>query len=793
MKRIPIVCAAATIILVVLSDLAWPPLAGAQVQARRELRMKRVVGATPKEAETSQVQLWALVIGISEYENGDREIDGLRIPNLAYAATDAKSIYDFLQSNAGGGFRDVKMGGHMTLLLDKEATKANIENALKSLTAAKPNDYFVIYVAGHGHIVTRREINPATGKEKEELVPYFVVHDTNPGDFKGTAVNMGLFRQTIERDIPAKRGLVLLDTCHSGGIAQPGMRGGESELSNGPFIKALGDLEAIGFITASESLEPSLEEPDLDHGVFTFCLLEALRGAADSDRDGVVIFREAAAYLRKTVPKLTKERQHPVALTPWIEANYIPLSLVRYTGLSPSAQSSTLVIRNPAVDGVEVAIDDEPPQSAPANVELSAQVSPGPHKITYSYSGISKKELSVDLTSGQTKELEIKFVFSEDADDDQPAGSPDSIYLPDKKPSQEALELFQKGVDSFNRQKFKEAYDLFNRAIQSSGGAYSRALVYRGRTEQSLGRNTEAVSTFKRALDLKPTDFETKTLLADAILRAGGDIKPAYDYLRDVIRDYPRYAFAHVVLGDYLLERGEIVRAERELRRAVALGPKSPPAHLILADALTYQAITEKQKEAVAEAEKALSLFELLSTKQVTFKNLSISHLIFGGGRYANNPALAEVHYVLAKALTRAVDGDPGMAERIAYLDRARGSIQKGMKLAQDLGDKTRMAQLLVVSARNFMLKEDIPGAIRDGEQALKLVGPSPYAELKAEVHFALYQAYDSNQKCAKAAEQLRAFIQLRQSKATLAELARYNNELGRLKNCAEANRQSQR
>ena len=91
------------------------------------------------------------------------------------------------------------------------------------------------------------------------------------------------------------------------------------------------------------------------------------------------------------------------------------------------------------------------------------------------------------------------------------------------------------------------------------------------------------------------------------------------------------------------------------------------------------------------------------------------------------------------------------------------------------------------------MLKEDIQGAIRDGEQALKLISPSPYAELRSQVHFALYQAYDSNQKCAKAAEHLRSFIQLRQSKATVAELGRYNNELDRLKNCAEANRQSQR
>src|SRR5439155_27020703 len=190
------------------------------------------------------------------------------------------------------------------------------------------------------------------------------------------------------------------------------------------------------------------------------------------------------------------------------------------------------------------------------------------------------------------------------------AGLPVNVYLPDKDASPQAKSLFHEGVDSFNRQKFKEAHDLFNRAIQANGGSYSRALVYRGRAEQSLGRYAEAVASFTEALLLKPTDFETETLLAEAKFVAGGDVKEVYDKLRYITTTYPTFAFAHVVLGDVLLWRGEIVRAERELRRAIALNPKSPPAHLILADALTHQAQNEKQKEAVAEAEGALQLFE---------------------------------------------------------------------------------------------------------------------------------------------------------------------------------------
>src|SRR6266550_3298895 len=119
----------ATIIrLFLLLTLTVPP--GVQDQTSRKLTHAKVVGATAEEAKKGEVGLWALVIGISNYKYGDQDIDGLRIANLAYATTDAESVYEFLQSAAGGAFRDVSRGGHMVLLEDEEATKANIEKAL---------------------------------------------------------------------------------------------------------------------------------------------------------------------------------------------------------------------------------------------------------------------------------------------------------------------------------------------------------------------------------------------------------------------------------------------------------------------------------------------------------------------------------------------------------------------------------------------------------------------------------------------------------------------------------------
>src|SRR5437773_746005 len=104
------------------------------------------------------------------------------------------------------------------------------------------------------------------------------------------------------------------------------------------------------------------------------------------------------------------------------------------------------------------------------------------------------------------------------------------------------------------------------------------------------------------------------------------------------------------------------------------------------------------------------------------------------------------------------------------------------MKASQEQRDKVRLTQVLVTSAQNYILKEDLTSAIKDGEQALKLSEPTPHTELKALAHHVLYQAYSSNQKCGKAAEHLQAFID-----ATHTSNEQDKLELKRLRDCAEA------
>lgn len=60
-------------------------------------------------------------------------------------------------------------------------------------------------------------------------------------------------------------------------------------------------------LTASRASEVSEEREELRHGVFTYYLLEGLRGSADLDGDGVITVDEISAYVSRKVSMATRE------------------------------------------------------------------------------------------------------------------------------------------------------------------------------------------------------------------------------------------------------------------------------------------------------------------------------------------------------------------------------------------------------------------------------------------------------------------------------------------------------
>lgn len=764
----------------------------------RDRGLKIKVGATTGDVKSNRnVQLWAVIIGVSRYLNGDQQDkSGNLISNLKNAADDAHAIAEFLRSPEGGGFPD----DHIKFLTDEQATKASVEAALAWLKSqAKEDDYFVIYIAAHGALVPFYDAKLNASIDR----PYFLLYDTDLTKAEQTALRMEVFRQTVDQ-LRSKKGLVLSDTCYSGGVQLPGRGTDESVNANQRYLDEMSKIPAgVGFISAARQTERSYEKDDFNHGVFTYCLLEGLSGNADKNQDEKVTFEEVVQYLDEAVPLLTENRQHPHANTTAIEANYLPLSAVTYANMKAATAANgksgfgLLKIRVPDMEGVEVAIDDEPRVALDRTTPRTFKVPVGQRRVKFVV-GSTERTLVTKVEPDKLQPVTVNLAFSESNSSEDslilPTSEQTQVYLAEREPPAQASKILREGVMLFNKLRFKESIAQLNSAISAAGGQYAEALVYRGRAEQSLGMNAEAVKSFQEALKLRPSDFETQTLFAEARFNTGSNLDQIEKDLRGIINRHPDFAFARVVLADLLLYQDRVRQAEWELKRAIRYDPNYPAAYLVLADVLTYQPSLEKQREAIAMAEKALLLFTGVSQRRAsvaTASKRSISQVVFGGARYTDDKVLAEAHHLMGKTRTRLVEYHfEALSDQAkdGYLDAARGNLTEAMRFANKAGDKRRQALVLETSANNYFLKGDMASAIKDAREALKVSEQFPDMKGFPDPYLTLARAYESSQDFAKAAEQLKRYI-------SVAELGpedrkRKQEKLAYLTNKARANGQ---
>ena len=775
-------------VLAMVSMFAVPLASRVQAQDLQERGLKAKVGATRTELKSGaakNVNLWAVLIGISRFKNGDQSVGGVQIQNLKSAADDAQAIYDYLRSDEGGGFSDDRI----ILLKDEGATKDSVEQALAKLRQSKPDDFFVLFIAAHG--VLAPQFDTKQGRTVETA--YFILYDTDPRQMTATGLPMTAFEDAV-KTIPARKGLVLTDTCHSAGVQLAGRGGEATTRANSQLINELkkSDAQGVGYLWAADQTEVSLEDPELNqgqgqgHGVFTFFLLEGLRGNADANVDGQVTYSELKQYVREKVASYTDNKQNPGGNTTSIDTNDIPVAIVP-TDCKDPADCGSLVIRAPEMEGVSVAIDNKPAGVLTRNTEITRRVPIGDRLLSFSF-GNTKQVRRTSVQPGKSKFVDVNLTFSTSNDDAlvPPPDATDSVYFTeDKQPGKDAREDFLDGVDAFNRQEMDAAIQKLNAAIKKNNGAYADAFIYRGRAEQSLGRKADAVASFQQALALRKTDFETEAFLAEAKFNLNRDPAEVEPTLRSIIKRHPEWEFPYVVLGDVLMFRKDFTGAERLLSKAVRINPKSPPAHLILADVLTYEDSKEKRDRAVQEAKEALALFDQLSKKKVSaaraLKGLSISHLIFGGGRFRNDSAMAEAHHMVAKTIARKIYYTEDLSDTDGELGLAQTSINAAKTYAKN--DKVRLPLVLETSALINFLKGDMARAIDDGEAALKL------AELP-ETHLTLTQAYASNQKYVPAVDHLTKYIALSRTQLSPDEIKRKQEELARLTKMRDTNRQ---
>ncbi len=238
----------------------------------------------------------ALLIGI-----GEGYCASLQLPSLV--RKDAEAVAQILCDPALCGYP----ASNVRLLLDEQATKSNIVDALRELGAsAKPDDTVVIFFSGHGG---RKAGAP-------EYSGYLYPADYVPGDPEGT----GLLAEDLTgllNAIPAARVVLLLDACHAEAAAHvkaeaepKGMLPGFRE----PALDKLASGKGRVVIASCRESELSWTSASRGHSLFTHFLLEGLRGQARGPDDGTVRVLDLFSYLSEQIPAnpVNTTAQHPV-------------------------------------------------------------------------------------------------------------------------------------------------------------------------------------------------------------------------------------------------------------------------------------------------------------------------------------------------------------------------------------------------------------------------------------------------------------------------------------------------
>jgi uncharacterized repeat protein (TIGR02543 family) len=188
-------------------------------------------------AATSEPQLWAVMVGVTEYQCPgcmyDQEWNMYPV-GIKYPDDDARDL--------AAQLAPITEEDHIKLVLNEEATNTGIYYAVKWLAEkAGPSDTAVFYFSGHS------------------ALHYFGSYD------------YFIFDQQMAGwldDIHSQKVVVILDTCYAGSF--------RNELGqNGRIV-----------LMSCQPFESSLEDREFKNGVFTYYILQALNNFKSTDTNG---------------------------------------------------------------------------------------------------------------------------------------------------------------------------------------------------------------------------------------------------------------------------------------------------------------------------------------------------------------------------------------------------------------------------------------------------------------------------------------------------------------------------
>lgn len=274
--------------------------------------------------------VWGVFVGVSAYQQQDL--------NLKYADKDAEALHRFFTGQFKGRIPD----DQFKLLVNGQATRGKILKEVgEVLRRAQPEDVVVLSLALHG-------LPDTSGQDL-----YFLAHDADANLPEDRGISRDDLLKQIARS-KVRKIVLLLDACHAGGFGASSqllaMRSANAADVNRMLVAMGQAQDGIAVLTASSAAERSQEGPQFcgGHGAFTCALLTGLKGAADSDGNGLVQMRELYDYTYRETKRTTTGYQNPEIQGRF--DNGLPLAATGLGGKRPEGGASGLVPPGPDVD-----------------------------------------------------------------------------------------------------------------------------------------------------------------------------------------------------------------------------------------------------------------------------------------------------------------------------------------------------------------------------------------------------------------------------------------------------------
>ncbi|MDR2116278.1 MAG: caspase family protein [Planctomycetaceae bacterium] len=268
--------------------------------------------AQPNTGTSEPGTRYALLIGVNDYDNDgnaarakEAKRDFFHLDNLKYCCADMTGLSEALVDSKFTKKENIILLTSIAENNEKKSTIENINRELKNLLCKlKPVDTIFIAFAGHGTVLPAYK-----GDERSEL--YLCPMDAevicNPTTGKFDCRQL-ISREELEvklQTCQASTKILVMDACRdrnmaTRSIAQPdSLR--KATLDEISKIQEFSPkpVEGLFQLFSCGEGQTALENPKLEHGVYSHFMIKGLGGAANSNNDHYITLSELQQYVRE--------------------------------------------------------------------------------------------------------------------------------------------------------------------------------------------------------------------------------------------------------------------------------------------------------------------------------------------------------------------------------------------------------------------------------------------------------------------------------------------------------------